>query len=103
MSTATFGVVYIFSIYPEKEEEFTFTWSQLTELIAEYEGGLGSRLHKMSNVQYFAYAQWPDESTWSNSGGKLPAEAEKLRINMRECCSEISTMAAGTIAKDLLK
>lgn len=103
MSAAKFGVVYIFSLYPNKEEEFINLWTQLTELIATYEGGLGSRLHKMSDLQFFAYAQWPDQITWQESGDKLPAEADTLRKGMRNCCSEISTLASGNIASDLLK
>lgn len=50
----------------------------MTDLIHSFEGGLGSRLHKVNDELYIAYAQWPSKTHWDNSGGKLPTEAEQI-------------------------
>lgn len=97
-----FSVLYSFSIHPDKKDQFLKAWSSLTQLIIEYEAGLGSRLHEISEKEYIAYAQWPDRETWQNSGGNLPESASKIRADMREACIEIKTVYELKIVKDLL-
>lgn len=87
-----FAVIYRFNVKPDKEEEFKESWKKLTDLLIEFEGGLGSSLHK-SKVpgEFIAYARWKDRESWDGPRNNLPPEAEKYRSNMREACDEIST------------
>lgn len=99
---ASFGVVYTFRVLPEKANEFESAWRELTLLIRKYEGGLGSRLHKVSDTEYFAYAQWPNKQTWESSGDNMPASAQSHRDTMRAACTEIKTLVQGEIRSDEL-
>lgn len=98
-----FAVIYQFKVKKNRDSEFINAWKQLTQLIYEYEGGLGSRLHKQNEGLYLAYAQWPDKKTWKNSGNKLPDSANKIKIKMRECCTHLETLYELDCIEDLLK
>ena len=98
-----FAVIYRFNVHPGKEVEFEDAWEHLTKLILEYEGSLGSRLHRNENGEYIAYAQWPDRETWLNAGSNLPAAAEGYRKNMRESCQSIETLHELDPINDLLE
>ena len=99
-----FTVVYSFNVISGKETNFVECWSELTKLIYEFEGSYGSRLHKVNDNLFIAYAQWPDQNTYDKAGGNLPESALKLRQQMRECCSEIKTdYELPQTIKDLLK
>ncbi len=97
-----FAVIYTFEVYPNKDAIFIEGWRNLTQLIYQYEGSLGSRLHKKVMVLYIAYAQWPDRKTWENSGSKLPEEAKEHRKKMKEACVSISTQHELLMIEDLL-
>lgn len=101
--SSNFSVIYSFKVIEGKENDFIKVWSDLTNLIYEFEGSYGSRLHKSNNQTFIAYAQWPDKETWENSGEKLPEIANDLRKKMKECCSEIKTEHELNIVEDLLK
>lgn len=98
-----FVAIYKFIIIPGKENEFIEAWEELTRLIYEYEGSLGSRLHKESNLVFIAYAQWPNKSAWENSGDKLPEESKLVRKMMRGSCEKIETIHTMDVVSDLLK
>ncbi len=98
-----FAVIYQFKVKENMRSEFINAWKQLTQLIYEYEGSLGSRLHKQNDGVYLAYAQWPDKDTWKNSGNKLPDSANKIRRIMRESCTKIETLYELNCTEDLLK
>jgi heme-degrading monooxygenase HmoA len=97
-----FCVLYSFEVLPEKDKEFLVSWRGMTELIRDYEGGLGSRLHKKDDGGHIAYAQWPNKKTWEGSGDKLPESAAKYRKLMRESCTKIETMETMQVTDDLL-
>ena len=97
-----FCVIYSFEINPEKRESFIEAWREMTLLIREYEGGLGSRLRQESVSKYIAYAQWPNRATWENASDKLPASANAIRTRMREACTDISTLHELKMVEDLL-
>jgi len=59
-----FSVIYQFTIKENRQSEFIDAWKQLTQFIYEYEGSLGSRLHKESDDSYIAYAS--ENSAWRN-------------------------------------
>lgn len=98
-----FAVVYQFQLKPNREEEFVKNWSELTELIYAFEGSLGSRLHKVDDLHFMAYAQWPSKIIWENSGSKLPVEAQRISHNMHACCEKIETLYQLDVHTDLLQ
>jgi heme-degrading monooxygenase HmoA len=98
-----FVIIYQFNIKPKKQTQFINAWKRMTELIYEHENSLGSRLHQKSEACYIAYAQWPDEATFRNSGKKLPKEANDIRAQMRETCLEIETLYELETVEDLLR
>lgn len=97
-----FTVIYSFTVKPNCTESFEKAWRDMTILIRDCEGGLGSRLHKKSDTEYLAYAQWPDKTTWENAGDKLPIEANEIRQTMRSSCEEMDTLHEMDVVDDLL-
>jgi len=95
-------VVYAFKIKPNQVEHFIEAWKGLTRLIYEYEGSLGSRLHKKEDLHYIAYAQWPNKSHFNNAGGQLPKIAETHRDSMKKACSKIEIIDKLEVVEDLL-
>ena len=102
MSERMFTVIYLFKVKPDHAQTFERTWREMTILISQYEGSLGSRLHKQNELDYIAYAQWPDESTFRNSGSKLPEVFYSIRKTMKECCEEIKPLFELEVVEDLL-
>jgi len=102
MTNYKFTVIYSFKVIEGREDSFINAWTELTKLIYEYEGSYGSRLHKVDNILFIGYAQWPDKDGWKHSGDKLPETASKLRKQMRESCSEIKTEYEMNVVQDLL-
>ena len=74
---------------------------ELTELIRDEQGGLGSRLHRCADGHYFAYAQWPSELSWAGQPEPTARMAE-LRNQMRECAELVDGPVRGEIVADLL-
>jgi heme-degrading monooxygenase HmoA len=98
-----FVAVYQFDVKEGECEKFKKAWAELTKLIYQYEGSLGSRLHQENETTYIAYAQWPSRQTWENSGSKLPEEANHWRSEMRAACQNIATLHELESDIDLLK
>ncbi|MCB0761892.1 MAG: antibiotic biosynthesis monooxygenase [Flavobacteriales bacterium] len=98
-----FAALYTFTVKPGREKELLKSWTELTRLIYQYEGSLGSRIHRVGELKYVAYAQWPNRETWENMGSKLPPEAKEWSTTMRDCCSEIDTLHEMEMEVDLLK
>lgn len=98
-----FIAIYKFKVISGKEQDFIKSWEDLTELISNFEGSLGSRLHKESEQVFIAYAQWPDKKTWFNAGENLPEESKVVRKLMKESCEKIETIHTMEIISDLLK
>jgi len=98
-----FTVIYEFKIKPGSEKAFEKSWRDLTNLIYNYEGSLGSRLHKLNDEIYLAYAQWPDRVTWVNAGSKMPAESDTVRKIMGDSCEHIKTLHELPVVDDLLR
>lgn len=92
LSSKMFAAIYHFEVIPGQEEKFKIAWTKLTELIYQYEGSLGSRLHLDNHGRSIAYAQWPNKERWKTSGDRLPEITGKYRQQMREACSKIETL-----------
>lgn len=96
-------VLYNFIVKPGEEESFMDSWKGLTSLIYQYEGSLGSRLHKKDELNYIAYAQWPNKLTFDNSGNNLPEEASYYRNRMRSSCEKVVVLEKLEVIADLTK
>lgn len=62
-----FAVVYRWKVSESKEAQFRAAWEEVTKAIIEFDGGLGSRLHKASDGTWLAYAQWPSRERWEQA------------------------------------
>jgi len=96
-------VIYSFTLKPNHNKRFIAAWKEMTFLIQQYEGGLVSSLHKKSEYEYIAYAQWPNRETWENAGNNLPPNATNERDKMRICCENMETTFEMDVVEDLLK
>lgn len=97
-----FAVIYRFDVEKGKETQFIKAWAALTKLIYQYEGTLGSRLHKESESVYIAYAQWSSRDKWENSGSQLPELAVSVKNSMREACRKVEKVYELHCVHDLL-
>lgn len=84
-----------------REQDFEHAWRELTELIRDERGGLGSRLHRCGDGYYFAYAQWPSEGAWS-AQAEPTARMVELRNRMREYAELVDGPVRGDVVADLL-
>lgn len=82
-----FAVLYRWRLKPDKQVQFQQAWTQVTELIRDQRGGLGSRLHRCDDGTWYAYAQWPDEEAWAIAGALPPVDEEVWRL-MEEAIEE---------------
>ncbi len=98
-----FIAVYYFKVKENREKEFIKAWEDLTKLIYENENSLGSRIHRKSEYEFIAYAQWPNKETWKNSGAHLPPEADVAFRLMKDSCELIRTDHELEMVSDLLK
>lgn len=99
-----FCVLYEFEVTQKDEAEFKAIWHQLTEIIKESCGGLGSRLHKdilRENI-FIAYAQWPDKATWDIPSKPTNTSFDTLRKRLRTLCTNIHTLYQLDMVDDLL-
>jgi len=100
-----FAVVYRWKIKPGLEARFEEGWRKGTLAIRRDLGGWGSRLHRMGDGRYFAYAQWPDEATFQkNRAERMPysdPEARALYTAALED-SEAELLVLGDVLDDLL-
>ncbi|MBC3758451.1 antibiotic biosynthesis monooxygenase [Hyunsoonleella sp. SJ7] len=95
-------VLYSFKVKPGQEHVFIEGWKGLTQLIYQYEGSLGSRLHKKADEEYVAYAQWPSKEKFESSGSNLPEEANRFRSLMKTSCEAIKIADKFEVIEDLL-
>jgi len=51
------AIYFRWKVAPGREPDFEQAWRELTELVRDERGGLGSRLHRCADGHYFAYAQ----------------------------------------------
>lgn len=96
-------ILYHFRTHASRQKDFVDAWRDMTQLIYQNEGSLGSRLHKVDDTNYIAYAQWPDAETFDKAGNNLPPEADGVRRRMRESCEKIEILYRMDVVEDLLK
>lgn len=101
-----FAVIYRWRVVPGLEAQFEAGWRRGTERIAAEFGGWGSRLHKEGEGVYFAYAQWPDEATYSRAmESRMHHSDDEARKMYREAIvpGSFETLASGAVVADLLE
>ena len=98
-----FTVIYKFKIKPDKIQQFEENWTELTKLIYNNQGSLGSRLHKSDGLNYIAYAQWPNKETWESEWNNMPEHAKEISRKMKEACETRETIFELEVVIDLLK
>ena len=96
-------VIYSFKVKPNQEAVFINSWQGLTNLVYKHEDSLGSRLHKVNENEYIAYAQWPDKITFDKAGSKWPKTSNSYRNTMRASCESINILQKMEVVKDLLR
>jgi Antibiotic biosynthesis monooxygenase len=100
-SQTGFAVIYRFKVAAESEGRFISAWERMTEMIRDHRGGRGSRLHRGDDGIIYAYAQWPDRTTFE-ADTELPAEAAPLLEVMSQATLERPPTIYLTTIADLL-
>lgn len=95
-----FVVIYSFKVKRGKKTEFLEVWKAMTLAIRKNCKGLGSRLHRKSDLEYIAYAQWPDQYTFEKA--QLPKEFDKLKNKFKEVTSSTEVLYKLEVVDDLL-
>lgn len=98
-----FSVIYKFQVKESLTQQFEENWAELTKLISQHQGGLGSRLHKSDKLTYIAYAQWPDNQTWESEWNDMPEHAKEVSRKMKEACETSETIFELEVVEDLLE
>jgi hypothetical protein len=96
-----FNVIYRWKIRPGREEEFQRRWAEVTMLIREIRGGLGSRLHRCTDGSYLGYAEWPDQATWEHAPS-IPLPDNIAMDAMKDCVESIEPPITMALMQDLL-
>jgi quinol monooxygenase YgiN len=93
--------LYRFNVKPGLEARFQSAWHNLTLLIREERGSLGSRLHLSAKKEFIAYAQWPSfevaKTAHAASSGYQTAFAE-----MQSCLVSAEVLFELDMVDDLL-
>jgi quinol monooxygenase YgiN len=95
------AIYFKWKVASGRERDFEQAWLELTELIRDERGGLGSRLHRCADGHYFAYAQWPSELVWAAQPEPTPRMVA-LRNQMREFAELVDGPLRGDVVADLL-
>lgn len=82
-----FAVLYRWRLHAGREAQFIEAWSQVSELLLQQRGSLGSRLHKGSDGLWYSYAQWPSAAARENAFA-LPSVDTDAGVRMREAVAE---------------
>lgn len=95
------AIYFKWKVNSGRERDFENAWRELTELLRDERGGLGSRLHRCSDGHYFAYAQWPSEVFWATQSDPTLRMVE-LRNQMREFAELVDGPLRGDVVADFL-
>lgn len=97
---AMYTITYRFNIHPGQNEVFEQSWKEVTKLIYQHCGSLGSRLYKASETSYIGIAQWPDKQTLDHSSLE-GFDPDNWRVKMRACCTSIEKLDELELIHDL--
>jgi len=62
-----YTVLYQWDIHQNKHDEFISGWEAITDHYLEKHNSLGSKLHKISDNRFMAFAQWPSKASRDNA------------------------------------
>ena len=96
-----YAIYFKWKVASGHEQDFEHAWLELTKLIRDERGGLGSRLHRCADGHYFAYAQWPSELVWATQPAPT-ARMVALRKQMLEFAELVDGPLRGEVVADLL-
>jgi len=96
-----FYVIYRWKVHEGKEAQFAKAWAEVTQLIRDHRGGLGSRLHRCQDGMFLAYAQWPDQQTWERASSIVLPENQAM-AQMKDSIASSEPMIQMTLLQDLL-
>lgn len=96
-----FTILYRWRIKPGLEQQFTNTWSEITEFYLKNFDSLGSRLHRGNDDIWYAYAQWRSSKHRENAflSSSHLAAMKRMHDSIEESFPEIQL----EIAADFLK
>lgn len=96
-------VLYKWKLKAGAEETFRKAWSEVTLAIKAHKGGLGSRLHRLEDGTWMAYAQWPNQEKWEASKSiPLPDHADAINA-MKTSIESSEQVVLMTVVDDLLE
>lgn len=97
-----FTVIYRLRVKPELENQFVESWRTITEYyLNNFEGALGSRLHRGSDGLWYAYAQWQSDEHRQSAFKNRPDLPARVKFN--ESVIENFPEIRLEIVSDLLK
>lgn len=56
-----YTVLYQWNVHHEKHDDFISGWEAVTDHYIANHASLGSKLHKISETSFMAFAQWPSK------------------------------------------
>jgi hypothetical protein len=93
------AVIYRWRLKPDMDGQFADGWARVTRAIHRSCGSYGSRLHRVEDGTWLAYARWPDNAT---RRACEHTEEEGRRL-MREAVDETFEELVMTVTDDLLR
>ena len=87
-----FAVIYRWRLMEGMEAQFIEAWSEVSRLLREERGSLGSRLHLGSDGIWYSYAQWPSAAARAKSAALPPVDPgarHRMSESVREELPEI--------------
>lgn len=81
-----FAVIYRWRLKAGMEAQFVEAWSEITRLLREQRGSLGSRLHQGPDGIWVGYAQWPNAAARA-AAFATPVDAD-ASARMRDAIAE---------------
>jgi hypothetical protein len=96
-----FAIIYEFDVKMENAVAFTEIWHILTTRIKALCDSQGSRLHKLNDSSWIAYALWPSRDAWETSDLNQP-EMVELRQQLFDICDDIRIAYQMDVVDDLI-
>lgn len=81
-----FFVLYRWRIHPDMEAVFAAAWAELSSILRQQHGSLGSRLHRGNDGLWYSYAQWSGQEAREMAFSRI-ADAPAL-LQMRTAIAE---------------
>ena len=97
-----YAVLYRWRVAPGTEQVFREAWREVMEDIRTNYGGGGSRLHRMEDGTFVAYARWPDRAARDKAFKAREGSPSSAALKMWESITETVDETWLEITDDLL-